>query len=163
MRDIENPTARADGAGQRGKSAVTDGRQEEARAAALKAGNAGLDTLAFADRLQSLMDRNNLTKRDFAKLMGTNPTTIYRIMVGQRIPTANMILRLSLLFNVSADWLLGLSDERELAPEVSRKFREAREQILQREELWARYTAAEPGERAVIDTILKKYEGVTSQ
>ena len=66
----------------------------------------------FSDRLkQSIQDRG-LTQRMLATLIGTTDVSISRYLKGKRIPSADVLYRMCKALNVSADYLLGLSNEK---------------------------------------------------
>jgi len=57
--------------------------------------------------------RENLrwSQSDLAKATGLQPAAISHFETGNRRPSAHNIIRLALALHVSADWLLGLSDD----------------------------------------------------
>lgn len=68
----------------------------------------------FRERLLILIEEKNM---DFAKISresGISKSTIDSWYRGNRIPNANGITKLCKYFDVSADWLLGLSNFRRL-------------------------------------------------
>lgn len=75
----------------------------------------------FAERLQMLRDERNLTITDFAevdgeKLMTRQAMSFY--LSGDRLPDASVLAKMCKALNVSADWLLGLSDTRKPEPDA---------------------------------------------
>lgn len=68
-----------------------------------------MDTLN--KRLIQLQMKSGLKKKDIAAAAGLSIMGYYRYETGERQPTADTITRLCKIFNVSADYLLGLSDE----------------------------------------------------
>ena len=62
----------------------------------------------FKDRLVEL--RGNLTNVEFADMIGISRQTIGFYLNGDRIPDAEMLLKICTALNVSSDYLLGLSD-----------------------------------------------------
>ena len=66
----------------------------------------------FSDRLkQSIQDRG-LTQMMLATLIGTTEVSISRYLKGKRIPSADVLYKLCKALDVSADYLLGLSNEK---------------------------------------------------
>lgn len=65
----------------------------------------------FASRLTELLKENNLSKRSFAQKIGVSAMSVSDWSNGKVQPTAESIYVVTLFFNVSADYLLGLEDE----------------------------------------------------
>lgn len=65
---------------------------------------------SFGDRLKEL--RGNLSQEDFALKIGTKQTTLSNWERGFREPNFSGLVLISTSCGVSADWLLGLSDDR---------------------------------------------------
>lgn len=64
-------------------------------------------------RLRDLRRENNLTSRDLAKLLNVSQPTITRWENGLQEPSKKNVKKLASYFNVSSDYLLGLTDEKE--------------------------------------------------
>lgn len=64
----------------------------------------------FSKRLTELVGNKPVT--EFARLVGIPQATIDRYLKMQRSPNGEFIARISKVTGVSADWLLGLSDQR---------------------------------------------------
>lgn len=64
-------------------------------------------------RLRDLRRENNLTGSQLAKILNVTHATIYRWESGEIIPSQENLKKLASYFNVSSDYLLGLTDERE--------------------------------------------------
>jgi transcriptional regulator with XRE-family HTH domain len=64
-------------------------------------------------RLRDLRRENNLTSRNLAKLLNVSQPTITRWENGLQEPSKKNVKKLASYFNVSSDYLLGLTDERE--------------------------------------------------
>ena len=67
----------------------------------------------LSERLIQLQAERNMLKKDIANAVGLSIMGYYRYENGDRQPTADVIIKLCNYFNVSADYLLGLSDEPE--------------------------------------------------
>lgn len=65
----------------------------------------------FAERLQIAMYWNELTGADLSRRSGVPASTICRYICGQRLPNVEKLIKLSKALNVSADYLIGLTDE----------------------------------------------------
>lgn len=71
----------------------------------------------FRDRLAQLMSQSRLTQSAFAQAIGIDRSALSQLTSGRnpRLPRAETLLALAERFQVSADWLLGLTDERGVA------------------------------------------------
>lgn len=67
--------------------------------------------MLFKDRLRKLRISNDLTQKDLAKKINASQSKIGMWEIGSRDPGTDDIFILSKYFNVSSDYLLGLSDE----------------------------------------------------
>lgn len=72
--------------------------------------------LITAARLRELLTERDLTAQALSFELRINQGGISRWLKAETMPNANSIVQLCRFFNVSADWLLGLSDERRPAP-----------------------------------------------
>lgn len=61
----------------------------------------------FPIRLKSLRKENNFTLQDVANYLHVNKATISYYENGKRVPSFNKLVKLSELFHVSVDYLLG--------------------------------------------------------
>lgn len=68
----------------------------------------------FGKRLCIILEETGLKQYEVAKMIGVSPHLIGAWTNKYMYPCAQTIVKISKAFNVSADWLLGLSDEREL-------------------------------------------------
>lgn len=64
----------------------------------------------FQTRLRELMKQQGTTQKELAKVVEMRPQTVSLYVTGQSVPDINTLKRISIFFNVSADYLLGLSD-----------------------------------------------------
>jgi len=64
----------------------------------------------FGDRLKELRQKSNIKQTAIAEMLGVLPRTIRFYESGEREPNIESIKKLANFFNVSADYLLGLSD-----------------------------------------------------
>lgn len=65
----------------------------------------------FADRLNMMKNDYGLTFREISRAIGVPHSSICRWTFGKVLPNAYSLARLAEYLGVSADWLLGLSDE----------------------------------------------------
>ena len=69
------------------------------------------DIEKFSYRLTVLLDENNMTQTQLAKKIGTSNVTICRYLTGERVPRLDVVTKIANVFNVSLDYLLGLSND----------------------------------------------------
>lgn len=101
----------------------------------------------FAERFSALIFARGMTPKDFSVDTGIPDATVYRYLNSTRTPKIDNIIKISLYFDVSIDWLLGLSgDMHERLPESTISIAQ-------------RYTTASPDDRKVVETVLEKYKG----
>ena len=68
----------------------------------------------FSYRLTVLLDENNMSQTQLAKKIGTSNVTICRYLTCERIPRLDVVTKIAAVFNVSLDYLLGLSDDKDI-------------------------------------------------
>ncbi len=64
----------------------------------------------FAERLNELLNENNISKRTLAKEIGVSAMSISDWSRGNVQPTAENIYLIAKYFNISSDYLLGLEE-----------------------------------------------------
>ena len=67
----------------------------------------------FAERLQQLRIERNLTLEALAEELGIGATTIWQYENCHREPRWKSILKMMRYFNVTSDWLMGITNERD--------------------------------------------------
>ena len=66
-----------------------------------------IDTEAVGQRINKLITEKNYTKRQVAEELGVSPQTVFKwINNPQAMPSIDSIVRLSMLFGVSTDYIL---------------------------------------------------------
>ena len=70
------------------------------------------DIEKFSYRLTALLDENNMTQTQLAKKIGTSNVTICRYLTCERIPRLDVVTNIASVFNVSLDYLLGLTNDK---------------------------------------------------
>ena len=68
------------------------------------------DLEKFSYRLTALLDEHNMSQTQLAKKVGTTNVTICRYINGERIPRIDVASKIASVFNVSLDYLLGISE-----------------------------------------------------
>ena len=67
----------------------------------------------FQERLTELLQDNNLTKQKFAKNINKQLSTINEYFLNNYYPQIDLAIKIAEYFNVSLDYLFGLSDNKE--------------------------------------------------
>lgn len=65
----------------------------------------------YSQRLREIRLKNKNTQIEIAEVVGLSQSEYGKYELGKRELKANMIVKLCQYFNVSADYLLGLTDE----------------------------------------------------
>ena len=65
-------------------------------------------------RIRDLREDNDLTQEDLASQLGISKRTLLRYESGVLEPTISVLISLSLLFNVSVDYIIGTKDTTEI-------------------------------------------------
>lgn len=68
--------------------------------------------LKLSERLHSIRKERMLTQTDAAKAAGISMKSYCRYESGEREPTASVLVRIADFYNVTTDYLLGRSDEK---------------------------------------------------
>lgn len=71
--------------------------------------------MSFAERLSELQGYKGLERRDVFSATGISKTAYHRYVTGEREPTMSALLSLADFFNVSTDYLLGRTDNPQVA------------------------------------------------
>ena len=66
--------------------------------------------MQLSEKILALRKSRGMSQEDLAAALGVSRQTVSRWEVGSALPDAENLLQLSLLFKVSADYLLGLVD-----------------------------------------------------
>lgn len=72
----------------------------------------------FSSRIKQLRSSMNMTQVEFAKYIHTTQTTLSSYENLGKIPSLDVAVTISKSCHVSIDWLCGLSDNRELSPQI---------------------------------------------
>lgn len=71
--------------------------------------------MSFPERLVALQKKSRLEKKDVFKAIGLSRTTYYYYETGEREPSISVLTALADFFNVSTDYLLGRTDNPNIA------------------------------------------------
>ena len=66
--------------------------------------------LVIGQRIGELLAQNGILQKDLAKHLGVKPNIISYYFTGERVPNIEMIVKIAQFFNVTTDYLLGLSN-----------------------------------------------------
>ncbi|KJS85147.1 MAG: hypothetical protein JM58_09220 [Peptococcaceae bacterium BICA1-8] len=67
----------------------------------------------ISDRIKQLRQENNLTQEEFGKMFGIVKSTVSLYESNKSNPDDELKRKIAKHFNVSLDWLLGLSDKKQ--------------------------------------------------
>ena len=70
-----------------------------------------MDLINFGNKLKQLRLQNHMTQQQLASLMGVTKSVVSYYELQERIPSPEMLIKLSTIFHVSTDYLLGLSSD----------------------------------------------------
>lgn len=70
-------------------------------------------------RIKQLREKEGLNQIELAKLLNIGNTTLSQYETGQRIPSDDVKIKISKLFKVSLDYLLGVSDVQNSKDDIS--------------------------------------------
>jgi transcriptional regulator with XRE-family HTH domain len=73
----------------------------------------------FSERIIQLKKEKNLLQKDIAKALGLSLRAYQHYEYCEKEPTLGNIIKICEYFNVSSDWLLGLSDKRDVCKPTS--------------------------------------------
>lgn len=71
----------------------------------------------FPSRLRELMDINRITNKSLGESIGVSHVSIGKYITGEQVPSVSIAAKIAKHFNVSLDYLSGLSDESSLNPD----------------------------------------------
>lgn len=69
------------------------------------------DNNRFRENLAYLMERHGRNQVEVAESIGATGPTISRYLSGNRKPTVKVVVKIAQFFNVTTDWLLGVSSD----------------------------------------------------
>ncbi len=69
-----------------------------------------LNDQAFKTRLKEELENSKLTVKQFADMVGVSPEMVTQYYTTKKLPKLDTFAKICKVLNVSADYLLGLSD-----------------------------------------------------
>ena len=68
----------------------------------------------FGNRLKNLRLRKHMTQSDLAERLGVTKSVISAYETGLRMPSYDILIKISRIFRVTTDYLLGLESKQEI-------------------------------------------------
>lgn len=104
-----------------------------------------MDFSTFRNHLRQLIDSRGYTIKQISEELNIPSATISRYLSGLRTPDLAYIVKISIYFSVSIDWLVGINgDHLEVFPKEIQNMAEL-------------YQLASPDDRLVVKAVLNKY------
>jgi transcriptional regulator with XRE-family HTH domain len=69
---------------------------------------------SFGQRLKNVLTERNMMQKELAEKIGVNEMAISRYVHGGRMVSVSILVDICKVLNVSADYLLGLKEEKEI-------------------------------------------------
>lgn len=73
---------------------------------------------SFSDRIRKLRQDMDITQSELANKLGITTTALSFFESGSRIPNIEVLRNMATIFNVSSDYLLGLSEKKETSSDL---------------------------------------------
>lgn len=64
----------------------------------------------FSDILKEFLENNDLTQTEFAKIVGIKQSQVSEWLKGKAKPGYDLLKKIAISFDISADYLLGIKD-----------------------------------------------------
>lgn len=77
--------------------------------------------MEFGDKLKQLREEKGVNRENIAELLSISYSSIAKYEINERFPDKESLIKLSRFFNVSIDYLLGVTDIREPLEEIIKK------------------------------------------
>ena len=69
-----------------------------------------MDTLMIGTQIKKIRTKNKMNQKSFAEKIGINQSTLSSYENGNAMPSVDVLLQIAKVFNISLDWLCGISD-----------------------------------------------------
>lgn len=102
----------------------------------------------ISDKLKEIREKTGMNKKEFADYLGVKYTTYNNYEVGSREPASDFLIMISKKFDISIDYIMGLSDEREKSYHYPLKSSEY--------EHIKKYRTLDPLSREIVDFVIEK-------
>ena len=109
-------------------------------------------------RLKELREQKNLTQAQLSKFLNISASTIGMYEQGRRFPDENLLKHISQYFNVSIDYLLGLTNIPNTVDDYIQKSNSNSYHINDDEQtLIKKYRQLKAEDKQIIDTMLERF------
>ncbi len=109
-------------------------------------------------RLKELREQKNLTQAQLSKFLNISASTIGMYEQGRRFPDENLLKHISQYFNVSIDYLLGLTNIPNIIDDYIQKSNTNSYHINDDEQtLIKKYRQLKAEDKQIIDTMLERF------
>jgi transcriptional regulator with XRE-family HTH domain len=111
---------------------------------------------SFGNRLRELRLKNKITQRDLSKKLKMSESAIGMYERGEREPSFEIVLKIANTFDVSTDYLMGLT-HKELQQEVD--FKKALKALKERKARWGSDTLSNPEQETlekILDAVIQR-------
>lgn len=109
-------------------------------------------------KIRELREENNITQQDLAKYLKVAKSTLSQYETGSRIPNDDIKKAIALKFNVSIDYLLGLTNIPNTVDDYIQKSNTNSYHINDDEQtLIRKYRQLKAEDRQIIDTMLERF------
>lgn len=102
----------------------------------------------ISDKLKEIREKTGMNKKEFADYLGVKYTTYNNYEVGSREPASDFLIMISKKFDISIDYIMGLSEEKEKSYHYQLKSCEY--------EHIKKYRALDPLSREIVDFVIEK-------
>lgn len=69
----------------------------------------------FGSRLSELRKQNHMTQQTLSERLSVTKATVSSYETGTRLPSYDVLIKISYIFHVSTDYLLGVADKNQLS------------------------------------------------
>ena len=120
-------------------------------------------------RLRLLRSEKDITQRELAKYLGLTPKMISFYENGERFPPYDIIIKLSKYFDVSADYLLGLTDVKKPIDKISEALEEDEglfefwNELKEREELQLLFKQTRSLDKKTIQQVIRIIKAIEDE
>ena len=109
-------------------------------------------------KIRELREENNITQQDLAKYLKVAKSTLSQYETGSRIPNDDIKKAIALKFNVSIDYLLGLTNIPNTIDDYIQKSNTNSYHINDDEQILIRkYRQLKAEDKQIIDTMLERF------
>lgn len=74
----------------------------------------GIYMIIFSERLKSVLDEKHITQSELSRETGIKRQNIYQYVNNKSVGSIENLVKISKALNVSTDYLLGLSDHKDI-------------------------------------------------